>query len=67
VCFHTAVKYCARAALNNSTRRDVVYCGMCSRALFKIPFGPCALWFLIHRMASCTSAGLVNLGSLAGA
>ena len=67
-CFHTPGKYCVRrAALNIAMRRDAVHCGRCFRALFGIQFGSGALPTLRPRMASWTAAGLVNLGSLAGA
>jgi hypothetical protein len=49
------------------TRRDTALCGRCFKALFGIPFGPGALPNLRPLMASWTSSGLVNLGSLTGA
>ena len=40
--------------------------GRCFRALFGMPLGPGALPTLRPLMASRTSSGLVNFGSLAG-
>ena len=40
--------------------------GRCFRTLFGIPLGPGALPTLRPLMASRTSSGLVNFGSLAG-
>ena len=48
------------------TRRDSARWGRSFKALFGIPFGPDALLTLRLLMASWTSSGLVNVGSLAG-
>ena len=68
VCFHTAgMCWARRAALNMALSEGTARCGRCFKALFGIPFGSGALLTFRPRMASCTSAESINLGSLAGA